>query len=286
YAAGYHEWAMLALFASMWLSVAAVGMAGRVFLRILCSRTQWWGYPVVVIGSGAMGSTVVRTMKRWRELAFRPVVLLDSQLEVDEVGGVPVDRDRGLAQRLAREWNIPCAVMAISDLPNHRRQALLSRYAKFFDRLLVVPESSNSDFLWTTSVFFKGMLGYDVRWNYNKRVARFAKRVLDMIGAFVAVLALTPLWATIMVLILHPGDYLEPDWGGPHSRLRQMRVGGCSAIHPDCSLSDHSGPDRWIQARPRRSCSCRRRSALLRRDVPPSRRWRRCPRRTYARWRL
>ena len=217
YFGGYHEWMMVGLLVVMWSNALFLTICGRVFLRIFFAPISWWGYPVVVVGNGEMSDMAIRTMKRWPEMGFKPIVLLDPSNEAEEIDGVPVCQDYGLAPRLARELKIPCAVVAVSGLALCKRHAMLSRYAKFFDRLLVIPETAGTDFLWTTSGFFQGMHGYDVQHNYNKRIARSCKRGMDVLGALVGILLLAPLWAAIMVLI-------KLDSQGPIF-YRQLRMG-------------------------------------------------------------
>ena len=239
YLGGHHQWAMVGLLVTMWGSSVFLTITGRVFLRIFCAPASWWGYPVVIIGEGEMGGVVIRTMKRWPELGFKPVVLLDSTASVDEIEGVPVRRDYGFAPRLSREWKIPCAVIAMSKLPSRKRHALLSRYAKFFDRLLVVPETCGTDFLWTTSVFFKGMLGYDVRYNYHKHLSRLSKRTVDVVGAIIGILLLAPLWITLMILIKF--DSVGPVF------YRQLRMGEKGRVFSVLKFrSMHTDADRQL----------------------------------------
>jgi lipopolysaccharide/colanic/teichoic acid biosynthesis glycosyltransferase len=50
---------------------------GRALLRHLFDKKPWWGHPVVVLGAGKVGRSLVRTLKGRPQLGLKPVVILD-----------------------------------------------------------------------------------------------------------------------------------------------------------------------------------------------------------------
>ena len=126
-------------------SVVVPGVRG--LGRILLARTQWWGVPVVVLGTGDHGKAVISTLKRWPELGLRPVALLHED-EAHVGGAHRLDGDDGdfhavrpdQAPLLARRYHIPYAIVAMPRLSHHERTRMIAHVGKFFRRLYVVPD--------------------------------------------------------------------------------------------------------------------------------------------------
>jgi Undecaprenyl-phosphate galactose phosphotransferase WbaP len=190
----------LAVFLGGTLLMAIVVPTCRVLGRILLARTDWWGVPVVVLGTGSHGRAVVTTLNRWPELGFRPVALLqDRRLEKHE--GVPSPTEPDRAPTVARMHHVPYAIIAMPNMAYEERARMITHFGKFFQRLFVVPEGLGPAALWTARSSSQGLLGFGVKHIRLSVAARTVKRCIDVVGAVCGLIVLTPLFATIAGLI-------------------------------------------------------------------------------------
>ncbi|HET6566641.1 MAG TPA: undecaprenyl-phosphate galactose phosphotransferase WbaP [Rhodothermales bacterium] len=207
----------LILLATAWGATVVFVTLARIGLRMVCGQADWWGYPCVVLGRERAGRAILKTLNRWPELGLKPVVLLDSTEMEREIGGVPVHRNMEYAPVLARRYKIPYLIVAMPEMPPRQLQKLVGRYAKFFERVLVVPAAAESQPLWTTAGSAIGIRGYDVQHNGRKHAMRSAKAMSDYVCALLAVVFLSPLLLAISILI-------KLDSSGP-VLFRQLRIG-------------------------------------------------------------
>lgn len=189
------------LIALGFLSVVIVPGA-RILGRILLARTAWWGVPVIVLGSGDHGKSVVTTLKRWPELGFRPVTLLQ-----DQSHNAPNNRYLRTASSLNKvpQWaashDVPYAMIAMPELPHQERSKMVAHIGKFFRRLFIVPDGVGSVALWTTRSCSQGVWGFSVKHFRYRKPARIVKRLVDIVGATIGLVVLAPLFSAIAALI-------------------------------------------------------------------------------------
>ncbi len=203
----------------------AIGLlpVGHLFARLLLGRTHWWGVPVLVLATRDAGELAVHTMRRWPELGLRPVgVLADEYAVGEQIGGVSVIGRIADAPQAAVRYGVRHAIVALSGQSHREVLALLERYSRYFRHLFVLPESPGMVAFWSTSRSFEGLLGYGVQHSYWNLRARALKRAIDIVGASVLLLLLTPLFALVAVLI-------KLDSPGPvfYRQLRMGRGGQC-----------------------------------------------------------
>lgn len=172
----------------------------RVLARILLARTAWWGVPVVVLGADGHGKAVIDTLERWPELGFRPVALLQDE-RTAEHNGVPSPAGPDFAPNIASACDIPYAVIAMPHLSFQMRARMVAHYGKFFRRLFVVPEGMGPAACWTTRSSCQPLLGFGVTHVQLSRGGRLVKRIIDVVGAALALIAAAPLLGAIAVLI-------------------------------------------------------------------------------------
>ncbi len=218
--AGALVWAPYhAIFLALMTGLATVIVpAVRVLGRILLARTQWWGVPVVVLGAGEHGDTVIDTLRRWPELGLRPIALIhpDPSLGGDGESQAISPQEAPL---FARQYDVPYAIMAIPDMSFHDRAQMIAHIGKFFRRLYVVPERAGAA-LWTARSSSQGLMGVAVKHVHWSRAARGAKRVVDAVGAAIGLVFAAPLIAVIAALI-------KLDAPGPvFFRQERMGLGG------------------------------------------------------------
>ena len=188
--------------AAAWPVALLLLPAGRVLSRVCLARaTDWWGAPVVVLASGDAGEAVLNTFKRSPELGLRPVALLQHDAPEGRYDDLMLSGEMDLAPMLADAYRIPYAIVAIPGLDHQKLTDLVGRYTKFFQHVFVVPDLPGAQAIWTANRAFQGLLGYSVQdyvWNW---ASRFAKRILDLIGASIGLLVLAPLFLMLAVAI-------------------------------------------------------------------------------------
>lgn len=194
----------------------------RGFFRVICARAEWWGQPAVVIGEKEEALTVTDTLKRWPEIGLRPVALLTDRPVDTPIWSGP----SGTALHVAANHDIPYAIVVEPNLDAEEHDHLVARYSKFFDNVLVVPDvKKGAAALWRTGRSHQGLVGYGVS-HYELQVgARFAKRIIDMIGALLLTIVSFPLLLTIAVLIK-----IDSPGGVFYSQNRMGRQGRCFSV--------------------------------------------------------
>lgn len=172
----------------------------RALFRILCARAPWWGFPAVIVGTGASGAAILATLTRWPEIGIRPVALLSDTPDA-EAGPVPIRGDYEMAPYLARAFDIPYAILALPGLDHRARARLVAQYGKFFDHVFVVSDPAGAPALWTTGRSGDGLFGYGVQNVALRPGARLVKRAVDVLGALLVLVVLAPVLAGIALLI-------------------------------------------------------------------------------------
>ncbi len=75
----------------------------RALLRLRCAPKPWWGQPVVVLGAGKAGRTLVRTLRAHPSFGLKPVMILDDDRRTHGTLRARVKHDESLEVRSATE---------------------------------------------------------------------------------------------------------------------------------------------------------------------------------------
>lgn len=192
--------------------------AGRALVRRLFAHSDWYGYPVVVIGSGQSAAEVVRTLRMQPEIGLKPVILLhEDEHPPLEIEGVPVAHSDQQAMLLGRDRRIYCAVVAMSGVHPSRLTNLLESHLRHFRRIILVPDLPALSSLWVTGRDMGGMLGLEV----DQRLLDPTRRVLKWIVELATLAVLVPFMLTASAVI---AVLIKLDSKGP-SVIGLQRVG-------------------------------------------------------------
>src|SRR6266542_2214582 len=166
-----------AFIAGWLLSVTLVPML-RGLMRARFAKRPWWGSPIVVLGAGRVGRSLVSTIQNHPELGLKPVAILDDDPakhgtlratwgdddvaiqsirdpalnspsvravwgQFSEVEGVPVVGGLELAPLLAQRLNIRTAVVAMPEMESASLVTMLERVGGSFESVLVIPDLFN-----------------------------------------------------------------------------------------------------------------------------------------------
>ena len=204
-------------------------------LRHFCAARSWWGVPVLVLGAGAAGRTVVARLRATPGLGLKPVAFLDDDADKElDYDGVPVAGPLAMAADLGRRLHIHYALVA---MPSLKRQALLEvleRGGTAFSHLIVLPDLFGMASLWVSACDLGGVLGLEVRQNLLSPVNRRLKRALDLLLALTAGALALPLLAAAVIWIkrVSPGSaFYEQERGGEAGHA--IRVHKLRTMRPD-----------------------------------------------------
>jgi Undecaprenyl-phosphate galactose phosphotransferase WbaP len=193
-------------------------LLGRVLVRALFATKRWWGYPVMVLGAGKTGEMVIRTLKHRPGIGLKPVLVLDDDPgKHGTLHGVPVVGGIELAPALAKNRQIPYAIVAMPGVPRDKLLSLLERYGQTFTHLLIIPDLFGLSSLWVDAKDLGGILGLEVQQKLLLPGARLAKFLIDQTATLIGGILILPFIVLIALLI-------KLDSPGPVF-YRQLRIG-------------------------------------------------------------
>jgi Undecaprenyl-phosphate galactose phosphotransferase WbaP len=168
----------------------------RRIARRVCGRYAWWGYPVLIIGSGEGADAAARTLIRARHSGLRPALMHDPEGGQHKSVRPTVNDHPALAERLRKEA-IQHAVVSMPHMPSWKLAEIVDQYTGLVPHLLVLSHCSTLPALWGASRGCGGLSGIEVRNGLLLRTLQGLKRVLD-----VAVASVTLLMAAPMLLVI------------------------------------------------------------------------------------
>ena len=197
------SWAIF--FAIIWLASVVLVPLARSQVRRFCSRCDWWGYPTMIISSGAAVEETIEALRRRPQCGLRPFGVIDPDgLSVGSVLGVPYV-DANAAHSTAY------ALVAMPQLNRAAMAQLLDVYHNSFPHLLVLSDSRIGHGLWRDPRDCgAGLAGTEFRNKLLLPWPRFVKRFMDIALAGSALVAGLPILAGVAmaVRLSSPGPVL------------------------------------------------------------------------------
>jgi len=175
---------------------------GRSIVRNIFGNKPWWGIPVIVIGAGNTGESIIKSLKKNKQIGFRPVIAIDDNVdkwgyfkEVPVIGGLDIIPD--LSDRLQIEH----AIIAMPKVTSKRQHEIISKYSDYFEHTLVIPDLFAFSSLWVSSKDIGGILGLEVQRRLIKSSAAITKRIIDLtLGVLLSIVAI-PIICIISLII-------------------------------------------------------------------------------------
>jgi Undecaprenyl-phosphate galactose phosphotransferase WbaP len=135
------------------------------------------GVPVVILGAGTTGTSVVKALRKERDLGFVPIAFLDDDPQKwgSEICGVSVLGP--LASVGAFEGRAKVALVAMPRIGGELLSNLVQSLS--FASIIVIPDLFGIQSLWITSRDLGGVLGLEVKKNLLVASNRMLKRLLD-----------------------------------------------------------------------------------------------------------
>jgi Undecaprenyl-phosphate galactose phosphotransferase WbaP len=214
-----------------WAFSMALVSGGRCVTMDVMSRRPWWGVPVLVIGAGHTGRATVRSLNTNRVLGYRPIAFLDDDLRKRGMfDGIPIAGTLDGATSVARDLGIGYAILAIPGMPRETLAWHLPHWRRVFARILIIPELVGITTQWTKSRDLGGITGFETHQKLLDPMARWTKRVIDLVAASFGLLVAAPLLGVCAQWIrkASPGDpfYVQEREGldGTTLRIRKLRT--------------------------------------------------------------
>jgi Undecaprenyl-phosphate galactose phosphotransferase WbaP len=179
-------------------------------------RLKLWGRPVIVLGYPTTGAESVDLLQREWGLGYRPVSLFHDHLTpAGEAFRASAYADTlAKAIEAGRRGKIDTCIFA---MPYTRREQLADMVrtaSDSFQHIVILPNLSGVTNSAVVARDLSGTLALEVKQNLLNPWAKRLKRALDLFGAVVGGLAISPLLFTIAVLIKldSPGPALFGHW--------------------------------------------------------------------------
>lgn len=174
--------------------------AARYLIRAGLIRAGFWGEPVAVLGEDPAAAACAAHFNLKLQLGLRPVLLLNHELCP---GCDPRQHQPGavcaLTTRVA-QLGLQTALVVLEDLNDLDR--LVERYRPAFHRLILVKAKAGRHALTSLEVLdFSEMVGLQVKNSLQGRWPRLLKRLIDLSGAGLGLVALAPLLGSLALLI-------------------------------------------------------------------------------------
>lgn len=174
------------IFALAWMQTLVIVPFFRSLVRSACASRSWWGYPVVVVGSGRAAHRVAQTLQNQPTLGLRPVAVLATPR---------------LAEPLARKGCVRHAMLVLEDIPHHTALDFFEHCTELFPHVTMVPHLAGFSSLWVEARDMNGVLGLAVHQRLLLPSARLIKRAMDLMFVIVASVVLLPVAAAIAALV-------------------------------------------------------------------------------------
>jgi len=190
------------VFLITWLLSLLLVLLGRLLVRQMFARCDWWGYQVIILGGGRTGELVIQTLKNQPNLGLKPVAVLDDGCTYNEmICGVPVLGPLSTAPRLARKQDINYAIVAMPGVQREQLLTILERYGRTFPHLMMIPDLFGLASLWVSSKDLGGILGLEIRQQLLLPGPRLIKSLLDLVLTLAVGVVLLPAIAIIAILV-------------------------------------------------------------------------------------
>lgn len=188
------------VFVLTWFLSALFMMLGRFALRNRFSRFEWWGIPMVVVGSRKRVTPIIGKMIQNRRLGFRPMYYFDPQFNSTQpILGVPVIESKMALQQIVSQTGIKHVVF--TKIMNDEESSNFHWMRDVFQNILFVLNTAPFGSLWVRTVDLHGTLVIETNYHLLNRRETIIKRVLDMILTFLLLLVSWPVFLILTLLV-------------------------------------------------------------------------------------
>ncbi|MEM6430925.1 MAG: undecaprenyl-phosphate galactose phosphotransferase WbaP, partial [Deinococcota bacterium] len=188
---------------TMWLLGLLLHPLGRALSKRLLHTLGLWGRRVVILGAGQAGQRVAKALLEAPLDGLLPIAFFDDDPNKigTVIGSLPVVGSLAYADVYASKRAIRHAIVAIPTAPAGLMTALVSRKGRVFTWVQVVPELPGlpAEDVYTGNL--DGLLALEVRNGLYAQTSRVFKRSIDLLGASLGGLIISPLLVFLYVWV-------------------------------------------------------------------------------------
>ena len=224
-----------------WIFALVFVPLNRFFVRSALTRLRVWGEPVAIIGQAEYAAQISALLRRSPGMGLKPTLVCarGGAGGGEHGGGCPAVSGRQALQMPAtgreaacRQCPAPMARMAFVVYSDYTElSAVREKYREAFERVVLVNHVNHGLDLSMVNVReFGGLSGLEIRQNLLDHWAQRQKRLLDILGATVGLMLLSPFFLLIAILIYvdSPGRIfyrqMRVGKGGRHFKLLKFRT--------------------------------------------------------------
>ncbi len=188
------------VFVLTWFLSALFMMLGRFALRNRFSRFDWWGIPIVIVGSPENAEPVIEKLIQSRRLGYRPTYYFDPKYKSKQpILGVGVIENKQSLQKLVEGLGIKH--VAFTDPMDDISSFNFHWMRDVFSNILFVLNTAPFGSLWVRTIDLHGTLAIETNYHLLNDRERIIKRILDMFLTLLMLVVSLPLFLLLSVLI-------------------------------------------------------------------------------------
>lgn len=188
---------------SAWLGMIIVGPVVRAMTRNVSSKSEWWGCPVVVFGTGNTAFSVLRKLRQHPEIGLRPVAVVTDQQQGSH-DGLTVCPSEYVDRMIS--FGVHHALIAAPELPHQQLVELIRRQRDIFPHLIIIPGIGGICNVSSQAHDVMGVFTLQVRNNLLHRGSQIAKRIIDLALCLTFGIFLLPFMILISLAIVVDSD--------------------------------------------------------------------------------
>ncbi|HEV7299972.1 MAG TPA: undecaprenyl-phosphate galactose phosphotransferase WbaP [Tepidisphaeraceae bacterium] len=183
-----------------WVAALVLVPLFRVLVRRLLGNAGWWGFPTLIIATGDSVAAITSALLRAKYSGLRPVLLTDPKGKC-RTSIMPVVNDPATLESMLRAQGIRHAVVSLPEFSNSRMSKMIDRYGDQIPHMLVWSDASTLPALWGASRNSGRLSGLEVRNSLLLATLQGAKRVLDVVIAWTALVMALPIMVFIAIVM-------------------------------------------------------------------------------------
>ncbi|MGI8959266.1 MAG: exopolysaccharide biosynthesis polyprenyl glycosylphosphotransferase [Bryobacteraceae bacterium] len=230
----HREWSRGVILSTMIFALIVPPLVQSLFRKLLM-RSGVGAAPVLVLGAGKTGRLVISKLQNNSDLGLLPVAVLDNDSRKwgSKIGEVPVAGPLSLADNF--KGQVKLVIVAMPKM--NRRRLLELVHQLSFPSVIVIPDLTGVQTLWTTSRDLGGVLGLELRKSLLLAKNRIIKRTLDYCLSIPLFVCSLPLLAIIVIWIKiaspGPAFFCQPREGANGKRITIWKL---RTMYPDAEL--------------------------------------------------
>ncbi len=188
------------IFVLTWFMSTLFMMLGRFALRNRFSRFNWWGIPMVIVGSRGNSAPIIEKLIQPRRLGFRPAFYYDPTFQSSEpIHGVEAIKDKESLKKLALETGIQHIML--TDPFDNLLSFNFHWMRDVFPNILFVLNTAPFGSLWVRPIDLHGTLAIETNYHLLNKRETIIKRVLDMFLTLLLLLVSWPIFLFLAILV-------------------------------------------------------------------------------------